>query len=69
METKSIELLRELNEQIEFLESEFDNILQKSEEIIKVILKTLEQLKKMIIKHKWRCKDNYVSLNKKDGNI
>lgn len=56
METKSIELLRELNGQIEFLESEFDNILQKSEEIIKVILKTLEQLKKMVTKHKFKSK-------------
>ena len=56
METKSIELLRELNGQIEFLESEFDNVLQKSEEIIKVILKTLEQLRKMLIKHKFKSK-------------
>ena len=56
METKSIDLLRELNGQIEFLESEFDNILQKSEETIEVILKTLEQLKKMVIKHKFKSK-------------
>lgn len=56
METKSVELLRELNGQIEFLESEIDNILLKTEEIIKLILKTLDSLKKIVIKHKFKSK-------------
>jgi len=64
LKTKSIELLAELNGQIEFLESEFDNEILKAEEVIRIILKTLDNLKKIVTKHRFKSKNEEINFFK-----
>lgn len=56
LKAKSIELLAELNCQIEFLESEFEDEIHRAEEIIGVIVKTIDALKKILFKYRFKSK-------------
>lgn len=64
MKLKSIELLNELNGQIEFLESELEDEMIRTQEIISIILKTLDSLKKIVIKHKFKSKHEEIQFFK-----
>lgn len=65
MKLKSIELLNELNGQIEFLESELHDEMIRTQEILHVILKTLDSLKKIVIKHNFKSKSEEIYFFKK----
>jgi hypothetical protein len=44
-------LLIELNEQLNFINAEFKNPIEIGEQAIKIILNSLENLKKLVLKH------------------
>lgn len=60
MKLKSIELLNELNGQIEFLEAEFEDEILRAEEIIGVIIRTIETLKKLVVKYKFKNRNEEI---------
>ena len=60
MKAKSIELLTEMNGQIEFLEAEFEDEILRAEEIIGVIIRTIETLKKLVVKYKFKNRINFI---------
>lgn len=60
METKSTELLAEMNGQIEFLAAEFEDEILRAEEIIGVIIRTIETLKKLVVKYKFKNRNEEI---------
>lgn len=60
MKLKSIELLNELNGQIEFLEAEFVDEILRAEEIVGVIIRTIETLKKLVVKYKFKNRNEEI---------
>lgn len=60
LKTKSIELLNEMNGQIEFIEAEFEDEIHRAEEIIGVIIKTIDVLKKIVHKYKFKSRNEEI---------
>lgn len=60
MKTKSAELLNQLNVQIDFLESEFEDEILRAEEIIGVIIRSIDTLKNYIYKYKFKSKNEEI---------
>lgn len=60
LKAKSIELLAEMNGQIEFLEAEFEDEILRAEEIIGVIIRTIETLKKLVVKYKFKNRNEEI---------
>ena len=55
MTPKAFDLLTELNEQLNFIDLEIDNQINKCEKAIEVILNSIVSLKKIITKNKFRA--------------
>lgn len=54
MNSKTTKLLTDLNEQLNFIDLEIDNLLIRCESAIDIILKTINNLKSILLKHKFR---------------
>ena len=54
MESKSIKLLTELNRQIQFLESEFEDEIIKTEKNIELIYLSIEKLKNVVSNYNFK---------------
>ena len=64
MTQKIIKLLTNLNDQLSFIDLEIDNQSQRCEEALEIIIKTIKNLKELLIKHKFKSQEEEIKFFK-----
>lgn len=64
MNSKSNQLLIELNEQLQFIDIEIDDKIKRCEKAIEVIIKGIEKLKKLFIKENFKTQEQEINFFK-----
>ncbi len=60
MKTKANHLLSKLNEQLNFIELEIDNDIQRCEKAIEVTVKSKDTLRDFVVKHNFKSKEEEI---------